>query len=132
MRCSGTVWTQEYTKHTEGHTGEKTTGGSKSTGILATNNPLWRQLQYSLKTPLPFMEVNQGQQLGKFRCFPHLPGQQPAAGQTADQQTLKLSSSRDPGSLSSGLAELGNNESARNILVLSPLSLYPPGTQQVK
>ena len=39
---------------------------------------------------------------------------------------------QDPGSLSSGLAELGNNESARNILVLSPLSLYPPGTQQVK
>ena len=62
--------------------GEKTAGGNKSTRILATNNPLWRQLQYSLKTPLPFMEVNQGQ-AGKFRCFPHLRGQQPTAQQTS-------------------------------------------------
>ena len=47
---------------------EKTAGGTKSTRISATNNPLWRQLQCPSDNQ-PFMATYQGQAL-KFRCFP--------------------------------------------------------------
>ena len=125
------LFTQEYAKHTEGQTRRENYGGATSQQGFPQQTThygdnyntaskhhclLWK----SIKDKLENLDVSHtgganGQQHSR-----------PADIEIIIQQESWIFIIRPGG------CWLVNNESARNILVLYRLSLYPPGSQQVK